>query len=100
MIVKNEMKVKKKRFDSVFKYIDYWVICDTSSTDGKENFIRNYFIGKKIEGELLEDKPCNCNRLKVVETTYNKADYLLIMDYRREENSPVFNFRIYRFFVS
>ena len=27
MIVKNESKVIKRAFDSVHKYIDYWVIC-------------------------------------------------------------------------
>lgn len=47
MIVKNEMEVLKRSFDSVYKYIDYWIICDTGSTDGTQEFITDYFKQKK-----------------------------------------------------
>ena len=56
MIVKNESKVITRCFDSVKDYIDYWVICDTGSTDGTQNIIISYFKEKDIPGELHEDK--------------------------------------------
>ena len=54
MIVKNEIKILEKCFDSVVKYIDYWVICDTGSTDGTQNFIKKYFKKAGVPGELHE----------------------------------------------
>ena len=45
MIVKNEANIIKECFDSVIKFIDYWVICDTGSTDGTQEFIKNYYFG-------------------------------------------------------
>jgi len=82
MIVKNEMKVLKRCFDSVVDYLDYWVICDTGSTDGTQDFIKSYFKEKNIKGELLEHKWVNFghNRTKAVQGGYKKADYLILMD--------------------
>lgn len=82
MIVKNEMGVLKRCFDSVHKYIDTWFICDTGSTDGTKEFIRNYFKDKGIPGTLQEDEwvDFGTNRSRAVKGGYNKADYLLLMD--------------------
>jgi glycosyltransferase involved in cell wall biosynthesis len=82
MIVKNETRVLKRCFDSVVDYIDYWIICDTGSTDGTQNFIKKYFQEKNVPGELLEHKWLNFghNRTLAVQSAYNKADYLLLMD--------------------
>jgi glycosyltransferase involved in cell wall biosynthesis len=82
MIVKNEIKVLSRCFDSVKDYIDYWVICDTGSTDGTQDFIKNYFQEKKIKGELHEHewKNFGYNRTLAVQSAYQKADYLLLMD--------------------
>lgn len=82
MIVKNESKVIKRAFDSVHKYIDYWVICDTGSTDGTQKIIKDYFNEKKIPGELHEHKWKNFghNRSLVVKNAKGKADYGLLMD--------------------
>ena len=82
MIVKNEMKVLKRCFDSVSPYIDYWVISDTGSTDGTQEFIKNYFKEKNIPGELHDDPWVNFghNRSLAVKEAYKKADYLLLMD--------------------
>ena len=82
MIVKNEIPVLKRAFDSVCDYIDYWVISDTGSTDGTQDFIKSYFIEKKIPGELHYNpwKNFGHNRTKAVQAAHNKADYLLLMD--------------------
>jgi len=82
MIVKDDNKILKRCFESVVNYLDYWVICDTDSTDRTKEFIRNYFKRKKIPGELVEHEWCNfnCNRTRAVQAAYNKADYLLLMD--------------------
>lgn len=52
MIVKDEIKILKKCFDSIVDYLDYWVICDTGSTDNTQQFITKYFKEKNIEGSL------------------------------------------------
>lgn len=82
MIVKNEIKVLPRCFDSVHKYIDYWIICDTGSTDGTQDYIKNYFEEKSIPGELLQHewKNFGYNRSLAVRSAYGKADYLLLMD--------------------
>ena len=82
MIVKNEKAILPRCFDSVYKYIDYWYICDTGSTDGTQKFIKSYFKEKKIPGTLKLDTWDNfgANRSRAVGGAYNKADYLLLMD--------------------
>jgi glycosyltransferase involved in cell wall biosynthesis len=82
MIVKNESKVIKRAFDSVHKYIDYWVICDTGSTDGTQKIIKDYFKEKNIPGELHEHKWKNFghNRSLAVKNAKGKADYGILMD--------------------
>ena len=82
MIVKNEMKVLPRCFDSVSAYIDHWVICDTGSTDGTQEFITNYFREKKIPGKLhqYEWKNFGYNRTLAVRAAKKTADYLLLMD--------------------
>lgn len=82
MIVKNEMKVLQRCFDSVYPYIDHWVICDTGSTDGTPEFITSYFQDKKIPGKLHhhEWKNFGHNRTLAVKAAKKTADYLLLMD--------------------
>ena len=45
MIVKNEAKIITRLLESVVDIIDYWVICDTGSTDNTCEMILNYFKG-------------------------------------------------------
>ena len=39
MIVKNELKVLPRLFDSLIDYIDSYLIVDTGSTDGTQEYI-------------------------------------------------------------
>lgn len=52
MIVKNESHIIRECLESVYKYIDYWVICDTGSTDDTKQIIKKFFEEKNIPGEL------------------------------------------------
>ena len=53
-MVANEAKTITRMLDSVYKYIDYWVVQDNGSTDGTQDIIRNYFAEKGIPGFLYE----------------------------------------------
>lgn len=82
MIVKNERHIIQRCLDSLKAHIDYWVISDTGSTDGTQNFIREYFQQAQIPGELHEHTWKNFahNRNLALEAAKNKADYILFMD--------------------
>lgn len=80
LIVKNESKVIKRAIDSIKKYIDYWVIIDTGSTDNTTEIIQEEL--KSIPGELhhSEWKNFSYNRTELMKKSKGKADYLLVMD--------------------
>jgi hypothetical protein len=82
MIVKNESKIITRCLDSVRNYIDYWVICDTGSTDNTQKIIQDYFNTHNIRGELHQHewKDFGLNRSQAVRLSKGKADYLLLMD--------------------
>jgi len=82
MIVKNESKIISRCFDSVKDYIDYWVICDTGSTDGTQQIIKDYFKEVNIPGELHEHKweSFGHNRSLAVQSAKDKSDYSLLLD--------------------
>jgi len=52
MIVKNEMANLERCLSAVAPYIACWVIGDTGSTDGTQDFIRSFFDARNIPGEL------------------------------------------------
>ena len=52
MIVKNEMANLERCLGAVAPYIACWVIGDTGSTDGTQEFIRSFFAARNIPGEL------------------------------------------------
>ena len=82
MIVKNEAHIILETLDSVYKYIDYWIICDTGSTDGTQQIIENFFKDKNIAGELYEEpwKNFAYNRTHALQKAYKKSKYLWIID--------------------
>ena len=52
MIVKNEMANLERCLSAVADHIACWVIGDTGSTDGTQDFIRSFFAARNIPGEL------------------------------------------------
>ena len=52
MIVKNEMANLERCLAAVADHIACWVIGDTGSTDGTQDFIRAFFATRNIPGEL------------------------------------------------
>lgn len=81
MIVKNEAHIIKRCLESVRPYIDFWAICDTGSTDGTQQVIRETIGG--LPGILREDLwvDFGTNRtmaLELAKTT--RADYILVID--------------------
>ena len=84
MIVKNEAHIICQTFDNLTKFFDfdYYVICDTGSTDGTQKKIVEYFEKIDISGEIHECKwkDFGHNRTEALEKAYNKTDYLFIFD--------------------
>ena len=84
MIVKNESHVIVPTLENLCSHIrfDYWVICDTGSTDNTRDMIREFFLLKNITGELMEHEWVNFghNRTKALECAFNKTDYVFIFD--------------------
>lgn len=80
MIVKNEAHCITRCLESVKKYIDYWIICDTGSTDNTQEIIKNYL--QDIPGEIHQKEwvDFSTNRNQALELSKNKADYSLIID--------------------
>ena len=82
MIVKNESHIIVETLSNILKYIDYWVISDTGSTDGTQDLIKNFFKEKNIPGELIEHKWVNFgyNRSMAFKSAYKKSDYVWVID--------------------
>jgi len=80
MIVKNEAHCIERCLNSVKPFIDYWIICDTGSTDNTEEVIQKCL--KDIPGELHkhEWEDFSTNRNKALQLAKPKADYILVMD--------------------
>lgn len=53
-MVKNESNTILRMLNSVYQYIDYWVIQDNGSTDGTQDIIKNFFAEKNIPGFLYQ----------------------------------------------
>lgn len=79
---KNEEHCIKTTLESIYKFIDYWVVCDTGSTDKTCEIITEFFKEKNIPGELFIDewKGFDKNKTLMFERAYNKTDYVLHLD--------------------
>jgi len=80
MIVKNEAHCIERCLNSVKPFIDYWVICDTGSSDNTKEIVKNCL--KDIPGEFHEHEweDFSTNRNKALRLAKSKADYILILD--------------------
>jgi glycosyltransferase involved in cell wall biosynthesis len=79
---KNEEACILKTLESVYKYIDYWVVCDTGSTDKTCEIVKDFFAEKNIPGQLYVDEwvGFDVNKSLLFERCYNKTDYILHLD--------------------
>jgi len=82
MIVKNEIHNMRRCLESVKDTIDSWVICDTGSTDGTQQFIKDLMAEWDIPGELHERPWIDfaTNRTESLKLARDKGDYTLVMD--------------------
>ena len=79
---KNEEHVILDTLNSVYKYIDYWVICDTGSSDSTCKIIKDFFTEKNIPGELWLDEwtGFEVNKSLLFERCFNTSDFLIHLD--------------------
>jgi hypothetical protein len=79
---KNEEHVILKTLNSVYKYIDYWIVCDTGSTDNTHKVVQDFFTEKNIPGELWLDKwdGFEVNKSLMFERCYDKSDFVIHLD--------------------
>ncbi len=79
---KNEENCILYTLKSVYKFIDYWVVCDTGSTDKTCELITEFFKEKNIPGKLYHDewKRFDINKTLLFERCCGKTDYLLHLD--------------------
>lgn len=82
MIVKDESHIIKDCIQSVAKFIDYYVICDTGSSDNTKQIIKEYFDSVNIPGEIHDHKWENfgANRTKALEMCKNKTKWVIMID--------------------
>lgn len=85
MIVKNEVDNLPRCLEAVADHIACWVICDTGSTDGTQNLIRDFFKRRGIPGELHSVPFENFEQARNEALAYAEAsplafDYLLLCD--------------------
>ena len=82
MIVKNESRIITRLMESVLPIIDTYLICDTGSTDGTPDIIREFFSSKGIPGEVIHEpfKNFGYNRTFALKATRGRATYALLLD--------------------
>jgi glycosyltransferase involved in cell wall biosynthesis len=83
MIVKDEAPIIQRCLASVAEHISSWVICDTGSTDGTQDLVRQFFGALGIPGELHRVEFENFSQARNAAldiASRSKADYLLLCD--------------------
>ena len=84
MIVKDEAHIIEERLTSLLSKInfDYYVICDTGSSDNTKEIMKNTFDKFHIQGEFYDHtwSDFGTNRTLALQAAYGKSEYLLIFD--------------------
>jgi len=82
MIVKDEKHCIERCLESVSKHIDTWLICDTGSTDGTQDIIREFFKKKGIPGEVVEIpwEGFGKSRTKAFTLAKERMEYAFVID--------------------
>ena len=84
MIVKNEADSIESTLMSVSEHISSWIICDTGSTDGTQQVVKNYFKKIRMAGHLAQHtwKDFSYNRNKCLREGEKKltCDYWVVLD--------------------
>ena len=82
LIVKNETAVLARCLDSIVPFVDGWLVVDTGSTDGTQEYVRNYFARRGLPGQLVERpwKDFAHNRTEALRLAAPRADYVWIID--------------------
>ena len=82
MIVKNEEHIIKECLQSAAKYIDYYVICDTGSTDTTKQIIKEYFDSVNIPGEIHDHEwqDFGHNRTLALNLCKGKTKWAIMID--------------------
>lgn len=79
---KNEEHCILQTLESVANHIDYWVVCDTGSTDKTIELVKTFFEERNIPGELHQDEwvGFDHNKTLMMERAKGKADYIMHLD--------------------
>src|SRR5215472_2544934 len=85
MIVRNETANLERCLNALADHIDCWVIGDTGSTDGTQDFIKSFFAERKKSGELHSFPFRNFEQARnaALDCAYGSRlgyDYLLLAD--------------------
>jgi glycosyltransferase involved in cell wall biosynthesis len=98
MIVKNEMANLERCLVALAPHIDCWVIGDTGSSDGTQDFVMSFFAARGLPGELHSFQFENFEQARNTALDYAYAsplayDYLLFCDADMELVVDDTNFR-------
>ena len=82
LIVKNEGHIIEETLNSIMKYVDYFVISDTGSTDNTIEIIRKFFENNNKKGEIYLDEWKNFghNRSISLKYCFGKSEYIWVID--------------------
>lgn len=82
MIVKNEAPNIERCLASCAPFIDYYIICDTGSTDNTKEIIKKFFDEKGIPGEIHDHEwsDFGTNRSKALELCLGKTKWAMMID--------------------
>lgn len=83
MIAKNEKHVIAEGIKTLLKYIDYWIISDTGSTDGMQQYVVKLMAQFGVPGELYQDDwPDHFGkaRSKALKYCHNRFNWAFVHD--------------------